>query len=163
MKKKVMMSVMAAMMVLSGSITALAAPEVISVNGNNTVFDWEYYANAYPDLASEVGTGREALIQHYVSFGQRENREAYAAGTDVAAILAAYQEENPAAETIVPVQTEKKQLLRKDEHSISYWPNGSVRDEEDDSTSYEYDAQGNLIKTIYPGWVYEYSYDKELF
>ena len=101
MKKKDMMSVMAAMMMLSGSITALAAPEVISVNGNNTVFDWEYYANTCPDVTAEIGTSREAMIQHYVSFGQRENREAYAAGTDVAAILAAYQEENPAAETIL--------------------------------------------------------------
>lgn len=164
MKKKVMVSVMAAMMMLSSSITALAAPEVISVNGNNAVFDWEYYANAYPDVAAEVGAGREALIQHYVSFGQRENRETYAAGTDVEAILAAYQEVNPAAETIVPVQTEKKQLLRKDRHYIDYRHDGSVSSENDYSASYEYDARGNLIKAInldFRGWSYEYSYDNQ--
>lgn len=77
----------AAIMAFSSSVTAMAAPEVIQVNGENTVFDCEYYAANNLDVAAACGTDREALIQHYISYGMKEGRAAYAPGTDVAALL----------------------------------------------------------------------------
>lgn len=77
----------AAIMAFSSSMTAMAAPEVIQVNGENAVFDCEYYAANNPDVAAACGTDREALIQHYIAYGMKEGRAAYAPGTDVAALL----------------------------------------------------------------------------
>lgn len=50
-----------------------------------TGFDPVYYATKYPDVANEVGTSQQALINHYLTFGIAEGRyqnaEEEAAGT----------------------------------------------------------------------------------
>ncbi len=43
-----------------------------------TNFDAEYYAQTYPDVANAVGTDRDALYNHYVTFGKAEGRLACA-------------------------------------------------------------------------------------
>lgn len=173
-KKKFMLPLAAAALMLSSSITVSAAPEVIQVNGKNEVFDHEYYANTYPDLAAALGSDRETLIQHYISCGKGEGRAAYAPGTDVDALLAAYQETAPTTGT-APVQAEKKLPVRKDyqpkdqatiyPHPIAriYDLKGRVLREVEMSdegvvyeSRYEYDAQGLLIKETY---IDDYNYD----
>ena len=73
MKKKAMMCMVAALC-LGSTMTAYAAPEVMP---DGTVFDAEYYAQTYPDVVAALGTGTDALYQHYVIFGQLEGRLAY--------------------------------------------------------------------------------------
>ncbi|MCR5674822.1 MAG: FecR family protein [Lachnospiraceae bacterium] len=41
---------------------------------NGTAFDADEYARRNGDVVAKVGTGRDALWQHYVQFGQDENR-----------------------------------------------------------------------------------------
>lgn len=143
MKKKIMMLVLAATMMLSSSITVLAAPEVVEVNGDCIVFDYEYYVNTYPDVVAAVGTSKEALIQHYISYGSAEGRSSCAAGTDVYALIAAYKETNP----VTAAQVKGKKLLREDYNEIIYFDAG-YNHENKGSIYYEYDAKGNLISEI---------------
>ena len=96
MKKKLIAPMLAAALIVSNGIMALAAPEVINVNGTNTVFDYEYYASANPDVAAAFGKNRELLIQHYIACGKSENRAAYAPGTDVNALLSQTSSTNAA-------------------------------------------------------------------
>ena len=55
------------------------------VQANASGFDPIYYATKYPDVANEVGTSQQALINHYLNFGIAEGRfqnaEEEAAGT----------------------------------------------------------------------------------
>lgn len=88
MMRKIIASIFAAALLLSNGITAFAATEVISADGVNTVFDAEYYTIANPDVAAAVGKGRDALVQHYISYGKAENRPAYPPCTDADAFLA---------------------------------------------------------------------------
>ena len=62
--------------VMGSSLTVFAAPETMQ---DGTVFDAEYYAQAYPDVAAALGTDRDVLYNHYVTFGKAEGRSAYAA------------------------------------------------------------------------------------
>lgn len=95
MKKKLVMSIMSAIMVCASSMTAMAAPEIVEVNGVNEVFDAEYYAAVYPDVAAAFGTDKELLLQHYITFGQSEGRLSCAPETDLSQIIAAMQNEQP--------------------------------------------------------------------
>lgn len=89
MKKRMALSVLSAVMILANSMTVMAAPEVVEVNGKIEVFDAEYYAAIYPDVVAAFGTSRDAMLKHYTTYGQSEGRLSYAPGTDVQAILAA--------------------------------------------------------------------------
>lgn len=73
MKKRLMVCLMAAMCIGS-SMTALAAPETMP---DGVVFDAEYYAQNNPDVVAALGTGQEALYQHYVAYGKGEGRLPY--------------------------------------------------------------------------------------
>lgn len=42
------------------------------------VFDADYYYNTYPDVAAAVGMNKEALFNHFVTFGVKEGRSASA-------------------------------------------------------------------------------------
>ena len=57
------------------------------MNGQNVVFDYEYYAANNLDVAAVFGMDQNALTQHYITCGINEGRPAYAPGTDVAALL----------------------------------------------------------------------------
>lgn len=83
MKRKAMMCMMAALC-LGSSMTAYAAPETMPDGG---MFDAEYYAQNYPDVVAELGTDKEALYQHYVTFGMYEGRLAYDGDISIANLL----------------------------------------------------------------------------
>jgi len=72
MKKKTMMCI-AAVMCLCSSMTVYAAPETMP---DGTVFDAEYYAQTYPDVAAVFGTDKDALYSHYATYGKAEGRSA---------------------------------------------------------------------------------------
>lgn len=73
MKRTVMVCLMTAMC-MGSSMTALAAPETMP---DGAVFDAEYYAEQSPDVVAVLGTERDALYQHYVTFGKNEGRLPY--------------------------------------------------------------------------------------
>lgn len=49
-----------------------AAPKTMP---DGTVFDADYYASTYPDVAEAVGNDETALYDHYVNFGKAEGRK----------------------------------------------------------------------------------------
>ncbi len=55
-----------------------AKAEVI-IYTNGEIFDAEFYAAAYPDVAAVIGTDPVTLLQHYMAHGQKEGRLPYAA------------------------------------------------------------------------------------
>ena len=42
------------------------------------VFDASYYSAAYPDVAAAYGNNADALLNHFISFGVKEGRNASA-------------------------------------------------------------------------------------
>lgn len=46
------------------------------------VFDASYYSAAYPDVAAAYGNNADALLNHFISFGVKEGRNASAEYTD---------------------------------------------------------------------------------
>lgn len=72
-KRKILIVMMAISAMFAKGITVCAAPERMS---DGTIFDAEYYAAAYPDVAAAVGMDSKALYQHYVNFGKAEGRSA---------------------------------------------------------------------------------------
>lgn len=95
--QKITSAAIAVAMAFSCSMTAFAAPEVIQVNGENVVFDYEYYAANNADVAAAFGMDKDALTQHYITCGINEGRPAYAPGTDVAALLGTEPQADTAA------------------------------------------------------------------
>ncbi len=72
-KKKILILTMAISAMCANGITVCAAPERMP---DGTIFDADYYADAYPDVAAAVGTDSTALYQHYINFGKSEERSA---------------------------------------------------------------------------------------
>lgn len=66
--------VMAAMVMslYAANMTAYAAPETMP---DGTVFDAEYYAETYPDVKAAFGNDKDALYNHYVTYGRNEGRK----------------------------------------------------------------------------------------
>ena len=83
--KKILLSIAACLIaVLSYSQVALAAPQQMA---DGQLFDAEFYAAAYPDVAAVFGTDPNMLYLHYVLCGQTEGRLPYAADGSVVAPL----------------------------------------------------------------------------
>ncbi len=61
----------------ANSLSALAAPKTMP-DGN--IFDAEFYAATYPDVAAVCGNNEALLYQHYVLCGKAEGRLPYAQG-----------------------------------------------------------------------------------
>jgi hypothetical protein len=61
----------AIVMVAGSRITVKAAPEIME---NGDVFDAQYYAEENPDVVAVAGTGKKALYNHYVQYGEAEGR-----------------------------------------------------------------------------------------
>lgn len=57
------------------SMSVDAAPKTMP---DGTVFDAEYYAETYPDVAKAIGTDETSLYNHYVQYGKAEGRKAVA-------------------------------------------------------------------------------------
>lgn len=175
MKKRIVVALSAVAIALSGRMTVLAAPEVVQVSGNEMVFDYDYYAQSNPDVVNAVGMDKNVLLLHYLLYGQKEGRQPYAPGTDLAAVYKTNNAED--------IQTEKKRLEAKLEYKGKY-----VEDEcyfEYDSQGrktgeyhywglslnewsiYSYDDQGNMVRMDYhyhdprfDHW-YEYQYEDQ--
>lgn len=98
--KKRFLTLCSVVLLTAGSQTVLAAPQTMP---DGTVFDAEYYAEAYPDVAAVLGTDAAVLYQHYVNHGKQEGRSPYAA--DVAADM---------------VQTVTQPAVIKDEEGVTY-------------------------------------------
>lgn len=64
---------MAAALCLCCGMTVYAAPETMP---DGTMFDAEYYAQTYPDVVAVLGTDKNALYSHYVTYGKAEGRSA---------------------------------------------------------------------------------------
>ena len=162
--KKVFFMFLTAVTVTCSSLTAFAAPETMP---DGTVFDAEYYAQTYPDVAAAIGTGRDALYNHYVTLGKAEGRSACAsdAGQPAAGVT-----ENP-----VPSQNKKMGTtptealaLLEDNYDESLFlltdsrPTSVLRVDvtRDYSHSYSYDIYGNYIGRD-GDIAYTYEYDTE--
>ncbi len=78
MRKKIITGLFFAGILFSSTATCYAAPERMP---DGTMFDAAYYAQAYPDVAAEVGTGTDALYNHYVTYGKVEGRLPVASST----------------------------------------------------------------------------------
>ena len=91
---KMMLSIVAAVMMLSNGVVVMAAPEVIQIGDEFTVFDPEYYQNF--DQKVKQHMDREALIQYYITSGDYydERTHAYAPHTDVTALLEPFRQLN---------------------------------------------------------------------
>ena len=68
MKKRIITTLLVAVLGLSSSITAFAAPKTMP-DGN--VFDAEYYSNAHSDLKSAFGTDETKLYSLFIVFTKR--------------------------------------------------------------------------------------------
>lgn len=79
---------LAGMCALPLSLTAYAAPQVMA---DGTVFDAEYYAETYPDVAEAYGMDEQMLYEHYKLYGQAEGRAAVAMETEVAELAKAQE------------------------------------------------------------------------
>ena len=56
------------------------------------IFDANIYAKAYPDVAAAYGNDREALWNHYVTYGIKEGRTEISSMFNVFAYISAYQD-----------------------------------------------------------------------
>ena len=71
MKKRIITTLLVAVLGLSSGITAFAAPKTMP-DGN--VFDAEYYAATYQDVKEALGTNEKVLYNHYLEYGKKEGR-----------------------------------------------------------------------------------------
>ncbi len=60
----------------SASEVEFVQERIAAFGKNGRYFDYESYANTYPDLYSVFGNDKTALWNHYVTFGVYENRSA---------------------------------------------------------------------------------------
>lgn len=72
MKKRIITTLLVAVLGLSSGITAFAAPKTMP-DGN--VFDAEYYASTYADVKEALGTDEVMLYKHYLDYGKKEGRK----------------------------------------------------------------------------------------
>lgn len=83
MKKKLLLSVAAAVTVLSSSIPVCAAPQYMAEDENiDSIFDPEWYQEKNPEVAEALeslglGVSADTLYLHYTLFGAKEDRTPY--------------------------------------------------------------------------------------
>lgn len=73
--KKLLTIILSTGMILTNSISVFAAPKQMP---DGTMFDAEFYAQTYPDIAQALGTDEAVLYNHYIQFGKAEGRKATA-------------------------------------------------------------------------------------
>lgn len=83
--KKIVSAVGAAVAAVSMMLSSIPAYAAVTTMPDGGSFDAVYYAATYPDVVAALGTDAAALYQHYKTFGAKEGRLPYAAGTTVAA------------------------------------------------------------------------------
>lgn len=160
--KKFLKGFMAAALAVTMAVTPVssikAAPETMP---DGTVFDAEYYAQTYPDVANAVGTDKDALYNHYVTFGKAEGRMACApttVQTDQNPIVPSTQSKNPLTAKTTPTQalvyagllpdfmlTDSRPVSSSWAHYDYLQPRTKEGDPYVSKAKFEYDAYGNLI------------------
>ena len=153
--KGFMAAVLAVTMVVTPVSSVKAAPETMP---DGTVFDAEYYAQTYPDVANAVGTDRDALYNHYVSFGKAEGRLACAPTTTIQADKTSTQSKKPLTARTTPMQalvyagllpdfmlTDSRPVSSAWAHYDYIQPRNKEGDPTVGKSKFEYDAYGNLI------------------
>lgn len=155
MKTKLVAIILTALITLSGSITAFAAPEAVNIDGVWVSFDAEYYAANNPDVVAAVGTDANALLQHYITSGQYEGRFCCAPMRQIgtAKILNFVCSISPSRLKKVICYKADGTVMRTID-DIAYDNRGNLI--QMDGTIYEYDRYGNLIKEISGGITQEY-------
>ncbi len=114
MKNKIVKTLMALTIVASvaggtNALTAHAADYYGAFDGQavkmiSQVFDAQYYAETYPDVAAALGTDEATLLYHYLTCGIYEGRDASATfnadayASANADLVAAYDTENDVAD-----------------------------------------------------------------
>ncbi|MDE6621540.1 MAG: hypothetical protein K2K74_13870 [Lachnospiraceae bacterium] len=147
--KKFLKGFMAAALAVTMAVTPVsavkAAPETMP---DGTIFDADYYAQTYPDVANAVGTDRDSLYNHYVTFGKAEGRLACApttVQTDQNPIVPSIQSKDPLTAMTTPTQVLAYLgifpifMLTDSRPTLAYAENAA-------SEMYGYDAYGNIIK-----------------
>lgn len=87
--KKIASMIGTAIAVVSMSLSGIPAYAAVTTMPDGGKFDAAYYAATYPDVTAALGTDANALYQHYKTFGAKEGRLPYAAGTGTTAATAA--------------------------------------------------------------------------
>lgn len=121
-------------LVFGCSMTVCANPEVIP---DGTIFDAEYYAQAYPDVTSALGTAPDILYQRYAQYGKSEGR-------------LAGQDPNDINNCTMYEYDANNNLIKE----TSYYSDGSFKNRYE----YKYDSNGNKINGALYSWDYEYQY-----
>ena len=83
----------------------IAAAFIVTVNSKDIYaagFDFNYYAQRYPDIANTVGYNEDALYKHYQTIGQKEGRYANAE-EECAATAKTIEKQNAIANGTLPV------------------------------------------------------------
>lgn len=83
--KKIVSMIGAAVVAASMALSSLPVCAAVTTMPDGGKFDAAYYAATYPDVVAALGTNANALYQHYKTFGAKEGRQPYAAGTSTAA------------------------------------------------------------------------------
>lgn len=84
-------------LVVLGMVVAMLASSTLCVSaaGLRSVFNAKYYADSYKDLKAAFGDNEEALYNHFITFGLKENRQ-MSPIIDVQAYRKAYPDLNAA-------------------------------------------------------------------
>lgn len=161
MKKKLLLSVAAAVTVLSSSIPVCAAPQYMA---DGAVFDPEWYQEQNPEVAEALkslglGVSADTLYQHYTLFGANERRTPYdEAHFDPASVLP-YQGAGADPESAAQTQPAASQAQTDDPGEIIAVEGETYRFPSIHSSEYNYaDCMVNV--TFNRGEIYE---DEEYF
>ena len=79
MRNKVKSLVTVVALVVAFMVTSMPQVEAANNNQRNLyqkVFDYNYYATAYPDVVAAVGNNSQSLLDHYINTGAKEGRSA---------------------------------------------------------------------------------------
>lgn len=88
MNSKKIVSMIGAVVAASMALSSLPVCAAVTTMPDGSQFDASYYAATYPDVVAAFGTDANALYQHYKTFGIKEGRLPYAAGTAIVATTA---------------------------------------------------------------------------
>lgn len=129
--KKFIMAAMSMTMAMSSVIPVYAAPAVGVTQESNAVvaltkadkamlkemFNAEYYATMYPDVAKAVGTDKDALFEHFVNHGLTEGRS-LSSEFDVNAYRSCYSDLNAVFGSDVMAYYRHYQAFGKNENRV---------------------------------------------
>lgn len=153
--KKALLTMLTVAAVTGSSLTVFAAPETMP---DGTLFDAEYYAQTYPDVAAVFGTDKEALYNHYVTLGKAEGRNAYDS-------MVVQPTENPTTPTnsmarnitadVLVIMGDMPEFMLTDSRptqmeNLALKNSGTIT-----KHNYSYDAQGRLVKYDDASYIYD--------